>query len=75
MSPPRRVTRRVGASGVQTRRDLACPSATTLAGIEKATRRLAAIRGNAGSITRAAAQLAMSHAALSEWVARRTLPE
>lgn len=27
-----------------------------------------------GSITRAAAQLAMSHAALSEWVARRTLP-
>ncbi len=27
------------------------------------------------SITRAAAQLVMSHAALSEWVARRTLPE
>jgi hypothetical protein len=49
--------------------------AATLARIEKATRRLAAIRGNGGSITRAAAQLAMSHAALSEWVARRTLPE
>jgi hypothetical protein len=47
----------------------------TLAQIEKASRRLAAIRGNGGSITRAAAQLAMSHAALSEWVARRTLPE
>jgi hypothetical protein len=49
--------------------------AATLAQIEKATRRLAAIRGNGGSITRAAAQLAMSHAALSEWIARRTLPE
>jgi hypothetical protein len=49
--------------------------AATLPQIEKATRRLAAIRGNGGSITRAAAQLAMSHAALSEWVARRTLPE
>jgi hypothetical protein len=48
--------------------------AATLAHVEKATRRLAAIRGNGGSITRAAAQLAMSHAALSEWVARRTLP-
>ena len=49
--------------------------AATLAQIEKAARRLAAIRGNGGSITRAAAQLGMSHAALSEWVARRTLPE
>jgi hypothetical protein len=49
--------------------------AATLAQIERATRRLVAIRDNGGSITRAAAQLAMSHAALSEWVARRTLPE
>jgi DNA-binding transcriptional LysR family regulator len=31
-------------------------------------------RGSGGSITRAATQLAMSHAALSEWVARRSLP-
>lgn len=43
--------------------------------IEKATRRLAAIRSANGSITRAAAQLSMSHAALSEWIARRTLPD
>lgn len=49
--------------------------AATLAQIEKATRRLVATRDNGGSITRAAAQLAMSHAALSEWVARRTLPD
>lgn len=49
--------------------------AATLPRIEKATRRLVAIRDNDGSITRAAAQLAMSHAALSEWVARRRLPE
>jgi hypothetical protein len=46
----------------------------TLAQIEKATRRLVAIRHHGGSITRAAAQLVMSHGALSEWVARRALP-
>jgi len=48
--------------------------AATLAQIEKATRRLVAIRGADGSITRAANQLGMSHGALSEWLARRTLP-
>ncbi len=48
--------------------------AATLAQIEKATRRLVAIRGAAGSITRAASQLGMSHGALSEWITRRTLP-
>jgi hypothetical protein len=48
--------------------------ATTLAQIEKATRRLVAIRGADGSITRAALQLGMSHGALSEWLTRRTLP-
>jgi hypothetical protein len=47
----------------------------TLPEIERATRRLVAIRGVAGSITRAANQLGMSHGALSEWVARRALPE
>lgn len=49
--------------------------AATLPQIEKATRRLIAIRSAGGSITRASSQLGMSHAALSEWVARRSLPE
>lgn len=48
--------------------------AATLAQIEKATRRLVAIRAAGGSITRAALQLGMSHGALSEWLTRRTLP-
>lgn len=47
--------------------------ASTLSGIEKATRRLVAVRNAGGSITRAAAQLGMAHGALSEWIARRTL--
>lgn len=46
----------------------------THAQIAKAARRLVAIRSAGGSITKAAAQLDMSHGALSEWVARRTLP-
>lgn len=49
--------------------------AATLPRIEKATRRLVAIRAHSGSITRAAAQLGLSHATLSEWVARRALPD
>jgi hypothetical protein len=48
--------------------------ATTLADVERAARRLVAIRSSGGSITRAAKILSMSHSALSEWVARRTLP-
>lgn len=40
--------------------------AATLAQIEKATRRLVAMRGADGSITRAANQLGMSHGALSD---------
>lgn len=48
--------------------------AGTLAQIEKATRRLVAIRAAGGSITRAALALDMSHGALSEWIARRNLP-
>ena len=46
----------------------------TLARIEKATRRLVAVRAAGGSIRRAASQLGMSRGALSEWLARRTLP-
>jgi FHA domain len=46
--------------------------AETLAQIERATRRLVAIRST-GSITRAAAELGMAHGSLSEWIARRTL--
>lgn len=45
----------------------------TLAKIQEASRRLVAIRSNSNNLTRAAAQLDMSHSALSEWVARRTL--
>jgi hypothetical protein len=45
----------------------------TLAKIQEATRRLVAIRSSGNNLTRAAAQLGMSHSALSEWVARRTL--
>ena len=47
--------------------------ARTLSRIEKATRRLVAVRKAGGSITRAAAQVGMAHGALSEWIARRTL--
>jgi len=49
--------------------------ATTVAEIERAARRLVAFRASGGKLTRAAALLGMSHGALSEWVARRTLPE
>lgn len=47
--------------------------AATLAQIDKATRRLVAMRAPMAAITRAANQLRMSHGALSEWLARRTL--
>lgn len=47
----------------------------TLAQIEKATRRLIAIRAAGGSITRAAHRLGMAHGALSEWVARRAIAD
>jgi hypothetical protein len=47
----------------------------SLAQIEIAVRRLVALRNGGGSITRAASQLGMSHAALSEWLARRGLPD
>ena len=46
--------------------------ARTLPGIEKATRRLVAIRDCDGSITHAASRLGMAHGALSEWVSRRS---
>jgi FHA domain/Bacterial regulatory protein, Fis family len=46
--------------------------ATTLASIEKATRRLIALRKADGHVTRAAALLGMTYSALSEWIARRT---
>jgi hypothetical protein len=44
----------------------------SLAKIQEATRRLVAIR-SINNVTQAAAQLGLSHSALSEWVARRTL--
>ena len=47
--------------------------ASTLSRIEKATRRLVAIRKAHGVITHAAAELGMAHGTLSEWFARRTL--
>lgn len=46
----------------------------TLARIEFAVRRIVAIRGAGGSITSAARGLGMAHSALSEWVARRSIP-
>jgi pSer/pThr/pTyr-binding forkhead associated (FHA) protein len=48
-------------------------AASSLPEIEKATRRLIAIR-QAESISQAAARLGMSHAALSQWIGRRRLP-
>ncbi len=48
-------------------------SASSLPEIEKGTRRLVAIR-QAGSISRAAARLGMSHVALAQWIGRRRLP-
>lgn len=47
--------------------------ASSLSRIEKATRRLIAIRKADGVMTHAAAQLGMAHGTLSEWFARRTL--
>jgi hypothetical protein len=47
----------------------------TLPEIEKAVRRLAALRSARGDLASAANQLGMSYSALFEWVARRTLPE
>jgi hypothetical protein len=49
--------------------------AKTLARIEFAARRIVALRGNGGSITRTARLLGMSHSALSQWVARRNIPD
>ena len=48
-------------------------SASSLPEIEKGTRRLVAIR-QAGSLSKAAARLGMSHVALSQWIGRRRLP-
>lgn len=48
-------------------------SASSLADIEKGTRRLVALR-QAGSISRAAARLGMSHVSLSQWLRRRRMP-
>jgi pSer/pThr/pTyr-binding forkhead associated (FHA) protein len=48
-------------------------AASSLPEIEKATRRLVAIR-QAGSIAGAAARLGMSHVALAQWIARRRSP-
>lgn len=47
----------------------------TVVAIEIAAMRLVALRVCRGAITQAAALLGISHSALSEWVARRTLPE
>lgn len=49
--------------------------ADTLSQIQLATQRLIALRSAGGAISRAAHQLGLSHGALSEWLARRTLPE
>ena len=49
--------------------------AKTLARIEFATRRIVALRSNGGSITRTARLLGMTHSALSQWVARRNIPD
>jgi hypothetical protein len=49
--------------------------AKTLARIEFATRRVVALRSNGGSITRTARLLGMTHSALSQWVARRNIPD
>jgi len=49
--------------------------AKTLSRIELATRRLVALRSAGGSITRAARLLGIAHSALSEWVARRKVPD
>jgi hypothetical protein len=46
---------------------------STLPEIEKATRRLIALR-QTESVSQAAAKLGMSHAALSQWIGRRRLP-
>ena len=47
-------------------------AANTLANIEKATRRLVALRRTDGQVTPAATLLGMTYSALSEWIARRT---
>jgi len=49
--------------------------AGTLSQIEVATRRLIALRSASGAVARAAQQLGLSHGTLSEWLARRTLPD
>jgi hypothetical protein len=49
--------------------------AKTLARIEFAVCRIVALRGNGGSITGTARLLGKAHSALSEWVARRNIPD
>jgi len=47
----------------------------THASIESAARRAVALRRNDGAINRTARVLGMAHSALSEWVARRNMPD
>jgi hypothetical protein len=47
----------------------------TLARIEFAARRIVALRSTGGSVRRTARLLGMGHSALSEWVARRNIPD
>jgi hypothetical protein len=49
--------------------------AETLSQIEIATRRIIALRSAGGGIARAAQHLGLSHGTLSEWLARRALPD
>lgn len=49
-------------------------TADSLPEIEKATRRLVALR-DGGNVARAAVKLGMSHVALSQWIDRRRLPD
>lgn len=47
----------------------------TFAQIQTATRRLVVLRAEDGYVNRAAKRLGMAHGSLSEWLARRDLPE
>jgi hypothetical protein len=56
-------------------RDWVAQQELTLAQIQTATRRLVVLRAEDGYVNRAAKRLGMAHGSLSEWLARRDLPE
>jgi FHA domain len=65
----------LGSSFTPDDRNWVAQQELTLAQIQTATRRLVMLRAEDGYVKRAAKRLGMAHGSLSDWLARRDLPE